>query len=143
MKKERKEKDFIQLPQYQGGKKAYIEFIRQNLRYPKEALEAKIEGRVLVEYEIDDNGTVHNPRVKKSLGYGCDEEAMRVVSLLRYEKVKNRGLRVRAKNKTFINFKLPQTQASISYTVTPSKKTTPTPPKPDAGQTYGYTITIN
>jgi len=79
-----KKKKFLNLPQYPGGKKAFIEFIKNNLRYPQQALDAKIEGRVLVEFEIDDNGTVHNPWIKKSLGYGCDEEALRVVGLLQY-----------------------------------------------------------
>ncbi len=142
MKQPRKKKDFIQVPQYHGGKKAFIEFIKKNLRYPKEALAAGIEGRVLVEFEIDDNGMVHNPRVAKGLGYGCDEEAVRVVSLLRYEKVKNRGLRVRARHKTFINFKLPP-KATVTYTLKTKEKPQITQEKPAAKPSYGYTITIN
>ncbi len=136
-----KKKKFLNLPQYPGGKKAFIEFIKNNLRYPQQALDAKIEGRVLVEFEIDDNGVVHNPWIKKSLGYGCDEEALRVVGLLQYEKVKNRGMRVRVTHKTFINFKLPKT--TISYTITPSKKVESVEQKPAHKPNLGYTITLN
>jgi len=139
---EHKKKNFLELPRYGGGNEEFKKFIAANLRYPKAALEAQVEGKVLVEYEIDDNGIVQNPRVLRCLGYGCDEEAMRVVGLLRFKKVKNRGMRVRVNTKTNINFSLPKT--SISYTVTSKsendkkeqaevlKKTGPT--------TYEYTI---
>lgn len=65
MNEYQKKKKFLDLPRYGGGKEEFGRFIAENLRYPKEALEAGIEGRVLVEYEIDDNGLVHNPRVFK------------------------------------------------------------------------------
>ena len=120
MMDQNKKKKFLDLPRYGGGKEEFNKFIAANLRYPKAAMEAKIEGKVLVEYEIDDNGIVHNPRVLRSLGYGCDEEALRLVSMLRFKKVKNRGVRVRVKTKTDIHFKLPQTL--ISYSVTPETR---------------------
>ncbi|MBE0661959.1 MAG: energy transducer TonB [Bacteroidales bacterium] len=141
---EHKKKNFLELPRYGGGNEEFKKFIAANLRYPKAALEARIEGKVLVEYEIDDNGIVHNPRVLRSLGYGCDEEAMRVVSLLRFKKVKNRGVRVRVNTKTNINFSLPKT--SISYTVT-SKPENKKPDEADIQKknkptTYEYTISF-
>jgi len=113
-------KRFLNLPKYLGGSKAFREFIAQNLHYPKPALEAKAEGSVIVEYDILDSGTVNNPHVLKGLGYGCDEEAIRVVNLLRFEKVKNRGVRVKMTTKTNINFILPK--ESINYTVSYSSK---------------------
>lgn len=116
MTENQKKKKFLDLPRYGGGKEEFGKFIADNLRYPKEALEAGIQGKVLVEYEIDDNGFVHNPRVLNGIGYGCDEEAVRVIGLLRFKKVKNRGMRVRVNTKTNINFRLPTT--SLSYTVT-------------------------
>ena len=66
-------KHFLNLPKYIGGTKAFRDFITENLRYPESALGAKVEGTVIVEYDILDNGTVKNPRVLKGLGYGCDE----------------------------------------------------------------------
>lgn len=144
MTEHHKKKKFLDLPRYGGGNDEFKKFIAGNLRYPKEALEARIEGKVLVEYEIDDNGFVHNPRVLRSLGYGCDEEAVRVVSLLRFKKVKNRGVRVRVNTKTYINFRLPQT--SISYTMAPKYESPATPTdkhkEKDGPVTYEYTITF-
>ena len=113
-------KRFLNLPKYLGGSKAFREFIAKNLHYPESALEAKVEGSVIVEYDIDDNGTVSNPHVLKGIGYGCNEEAIRVVNLLQFEKVKNRGVRVKMTTKTNINFIL--RKESINYTVSYSSK---------------------
>lgn len=138
----RKKKKFLNLPTYTGGKKAFSAFLQQNLKYPPKAIEANIEGSVLVEFEIDDNGIVHNPRVLKGIGSGCDEEAIRVVSLLRYEKVKNQGLRVKSTTKTNIHFKLP-VRMTYNVTVTSSKKEpVPSTAPPKTENTYGYTITF-
>ena len=137
-----KKKQFINLPKYSSGSEAFREFISQNLRYPQAALDANVEGTVIVEYEVFDNGVVHNPHVLKGLGHGCDEEAIRVVELLRFEKVKNRGVRVKMTTKTNINFKLPGVR--ISYSV--AAKTETLPKKEDPEQkgpgevTYEYTI---
>ena len=137
-----KKKRFLNFPKYPGGSKAFREFIEENLRYPEAAMESKIEGSVLVEYDIHDNGAVGNPRVLNGLGYGCDEEAIRVVKLLQFEKVKNRGVRIKLTTKTKINFRFPKT--NINYTVSYTRK----PDKPNVDQDqkkidpdrYEYTI---
>jgi TonB family protein len=142
MNENKREKRFINLPQYPGGKKAFQEFIRNNLRYPKEALENKIEGTVHVKYRVDGLGKVIDVEVIHGIGSGCDEEAMRVVWLLKYDKVKNRGVRVTASMRTRINFKLPvAAPIEISYVSKPKtpEKSQPKPAKP-GGQSYGYTI---
>jgi TonB family protein len=123
--------DMLKLPGYPGGKKAFQEFISKNVRYPREAMEAGIVGSVIVAYEINDDGVVQNPHVIKGLGYGCDEEAVRVVSLLRYDKVRNQRWRVKLNSKTTIHFKKPA--LSINYTVTPPSESEPG---------YTYTITL-
>jgi TonB family protein len=129
-------KRFLNLPKYIGGSDAFRDFIAQNIRYPASALEAKIEGSVIVGYDIADDGLVYNAHVLKGLGYGCDEEAIRVIGLLKFEKVKNRGVRVKMTTKTTIHFKLPG--VSISYSV-PDKKNEPE--KKEGGPiTYEYTI---
>ena len=135
-------KHFLNLPKYVGGSDAFREFITTNLRYPQDALEARVEGTVIVEYDIHDNGIVQHPRVLKGIGHGCDEEAMRVVGLLRFEKVKNRGVRVKMTTKTNINFKLPGVR--INYSVTGESK--PLKPNDDQEQPnsgpviYEYTV---
>jgi TonB family protein len=132
-----KKKHFLNLPKYIGGSEAFKIFIAENLRYPDTALEAKIEGSVIVEYDIADDGLVYNPHVLKGLGYGCDEEAMRVISLLRFEKVKNRGVRVKMTTKTTIHFRLPG--VNISYSA-PEKH--PPEKKDSSPVTYNYTINL-
>jgi TonB family protein len=134
-----KKKQFLNLPKYIGGSESFRKFIAETLRYPEAALEAKIEGSVIVEYDISDDGLVYNPHVLKGLGYGCDEEAVRVIGLLRFEKVKNRGVRVKLTTKTTIHFKLPQTGFTISYSS--SEKTEPEQKK-DGPLTYEYTVTF-
>jgi len=140
-----KKKHFLNLPKYSGGTRAFREFIAENLRYPEAAFQAKIEGSVIVEYDIHDNGTVRNQRVVKGIGYGCDEEAMRVVGLLRFDKVKNRGVRVKLTTKTTIHFKLPKTliNYTISYSIKEDKPTADTEQKKDNSPSYGYTIDLN
>lgn len=137
-----KKRKFLNLPQYPGGKTAYSEFLRNNLKYPKEALDAQVEGTVIVEFDIDDNGKVHQPRIIKGIGHGCDEEAVRVVNLLRYQKVKNMGVRVRSTTKTNIHFKLP-TEATLNYSITTSahaKQENKPDEAPKQAVVYNYTI---
>ena len=126
----------LKIPEYTGGKKAFAEFITKNLQYPQEAQEAGVEGSVIVAYDILDTGAVENVRVLKGLGYGCDEEALRVIGLLRFEKVKNIKVRTRTSTKVTLHFNL--NRPVISYTVTGPN--TPTPPD---NQSFTYTIDLN
>ncbi|MCX6272924.1 MAG: energy transducer TonB [Bacteroidetes bacterium] len=142
MKKNKKTKEFLNLPQFPGGKTAFREFVANNLKYPPEALQNKIEGKVHVSFEVNDNGEVVEVEVTKGIGYGCDEEAMRVVRLLRYDAVKNRGVRLTSSIKSIIEFKLNQAPQPLSY----SYVATPTP-KPEKQEKpkekFGYTIKLN
>ncbi len=145
--KEKKDKHFIKKPIYKGGRTAFNAFIKANLKYPLDALENKIEGTVLVRYDIDYKGSVTGAKVLKGIGYGCDEEAMRVVKLLKFEIPKGpRGLRVLFHKENKIDFRLPKklkvktpepTQASITYNYTPKKKEEK---KKKTSRSYTYTI---
>jgi len=125
------------------------EFISQNKKYPKEALEEKIEGTVYIKYTINYKGKVIETKVLKSLGYGCDEEAQRVVKLLEFVAPKNRVGKIKFFKNIQIHFRLPkekekptpqvQSQRSYSYTITPPKKEESMPEKKKGG---GYTIQI-
>ena len=116
----KKEEKFIKAPNYPGGRKALSEFIQKNLRYPKDALENKIEGTVVITIDIDKLGTVIRSRIKHGLGYGCDEEVQRVCKLMKFEPVKNRGVKVTFHRTFNIPFKLPiirKVPVNITYTV--------------------------
>jgi len=143
MKDHQIEKKFIHLPQYPGGKAAFQEYIRKNLRYPKEALDNKTEGSVHVTYHVDGLGNVLDCVVTNGIGHGCDEEAIRLIMSMKYEKAKNRGFRVTASMRTRINFKLPKlAEFQVEYSVKEkSKPKTPEKPaKPASGESYEYTI---
>ena len=108
MDNDKKHKKFLKYPEFPGGKEEFKKYIKESLIYPKEALENKIEGVVFLNAEINDNGLVTNVNIEKGLGYGCDEEAKRLLSGCKFGGVKNRGVRVKTRKKFRINFKLPQ-----------------------------------
>src|SRR4030095_11737321 len=59
-----------------------LKHIQTNLQYPADALTNKIQGPVVVDFVIDSSGHVVNAVVPKGLGHGCDEEAVRVISIM-------------------------------------------------------------
>lgn len=69
-------------PTYPQGDIELAKFIKLNLKYPKEALEKEIEGKVWCKFFIEIDGTITDIKVVKSLGYGCDEEALRIIKLM-------------------------------------------------------------
>jgi periplasmic protein TonB len=52
------------------------------LRYPRQAVQQGIEGKVYVQFVVGRDGKVSQISVLKGIGFGCDEEAMRVVSMM-------------------------------------------------------------
>ena len=71
-----------EMPSFPGGEVKLVEYIAKNLNYPQEAIEKGIEGRVFVGFVIDVDGSVVDVEVKRGIGYGCDEEAVRVIKSL-------------------------------------------------------------
>ncbi len=141
MKKEVKQKNFIPKPEYPGGPKALTAFIHSNLKFPKDAFENKIEGTVVLKAEINFRGVVIDTKIISGIGHGCDEEAERVVSLLKFNVDKVRNMKI-TYFKTFnIQFKMPTIiQQTLNYVLVKKpneNKVTDTPIKKS-----GYTITI-
>ena len=95
------------MPSFRGGEQKLFEFLGNNLVYPKKAKEAGIEGQVFVEFYIERDGTVCDAKVLRGIGYGCDEEALRVIGLMpKWYPGKQRGKAVRVRYTLPINFKL-------------------------------------
>jgi protein TonB len=113
VKRERKEKHFIKKPDYPGGDKGMSAFIRENLRYPEEALKNRTEGIVRIRITIDHKGTVTQTHIIDHLGNGCDEEADRVVRLLQFRVPNNRGVRASFHKTLNIHFQLPPSMRPI------------------------------
>jgi TonB family protein len=107
VKNKSKPKKFIEQPSYPGGNKALDEFIRANMIYPDEALKNRVQGAVNVKFDLDIYGKVIEAGVTHGIGYGCDEEALRLVKLLKFGKKKYKGLHVIYHRVITIHFKLP------------------------------------
>ncbi len=69
-------------PVFPGGLEALHKFIEENMQYPQMAAENCIGGRVYVQFEVDTDGTVQNPKILRDIGGGCGEEALRIVRLM-------------------------------------------------------------
>ncbi len=62
-----------------GGRRAYNNYLEKNLKYPEQALQNKIEGKVTVQFMVNLQGGLTDFAVVRGLGYGCDEEVIRLV----------------------------------------------------------------
>lgn len=70
------------MPAFPGGKGEMYEFLNNNLQYPQAARDLNIEGIIIVEFLVDVAGNLSDFKLVRGLGYGCDEEAMRVVRMM-------------------------------------------------------------
>ena len=68
-----------QNPEFIGGQLELYKWLARNIKYPLEAKKNKIEGRVFVKFVIEERGEIGDVKVMQGIGYGCDEEAARVV----------------------------------------------------------------
>ena len=68
------------MPEFPGGDEALFAYLSQNINYPTEAKDAKLEGRVYVTFVIEKDGQVSNAKILRDIGGGCGEEAIRVVN---------------------------------------------------------------
>jgi periplasmic protein TonB len=82
---EEADKEYItveQFPEFAGGRDALIRFLQKNLRYPTPAANAGVGGKVYMQFVVGQDGAIRNVDVLKGIGFGCDEEAQRVVKLM-------------------------------------------------------------
>lgn len=68
-----------EMPSFPGGLDQLREYFEKNLRYPNNARELGIEGKVVVTFVVTASGEITNIKLQKTIGYGCDDEAVRVV----------------------------------------------------------------
>lgn len=84
--------------QFPGGQTEMLKYLQTNLQYPEEAKANDVHGRVIVSFIVEKDGSLSNVKVMKSLGSGCDEEAIRLVnSMPKWKPGKNGGKEVRAR----------------------------------------------
>lgn len=96
-----------QQPEYPGGMDALRTFIGKNLNYPRPAANAGVSGRVFVSFVVNTDGSLADVQVLKGIGFGCDEEAVRVIQRMpRWRPGKQSGRAVRVKFNLPIAFTL-------------------------------------
>ena len=96
-----------QMPEFPGGMDGMMTFLMENVRYPEAAHKAGTEGRVLVQFIVETDGTVSNTKVVKKVSDDLDGEAIRVVgSMPKWKPGKQNGRTVRVKYTLPINFRL-------------------------------------
>ena len=71
-----------QMPQYPGGMPAMVEFLQTNMKYPEDAAKQKVEGRVMVQFVVETDGSISDVHVAKQVFPSLDAEAIRVVQAM-------------------------------------------------------------
>lgn len=98
-----------QMPEYIGGQNEMFRYIKENLKYPEEALEEEREAKVYVKFVVDENGIITNVSSVRLAGYGFDEEAIRVVeSMPEWKPGKQNGKAVKVHFQIPIYFSIPK-----------------------------------
>jgi len=148
MPKKTNPKEFLDKPVLIGGEKAFKKLVKENLIYPESALANKVEGTVKVKYSVGGNGKILRPKVEKGLGHGCDEEAIRLVKMMKYSRVNNIKVNITIQQEVQIHFKLPKVETKpkpsgmkVSYKIVKTSKVPKEAPKKQ--KSYGYTIKWN
>lgn len=99
--------DGLVAPEFPNGGEALYKYIAENLHYPEQAKSDGVQGKVVVQFTVMDNGDIVNVEVAKGIGGGCDEEALRVVkSMPKWKPAIYEGKPVNVQYCIPINFKL-------------------------------------
>lgn len=75
-------KEVETMPEFPGGMEAMYRFLAQNTRYPGDAMEKNVQGKVWIEFTVGTNGTLQNIIVKRGLHPSLDAEALRVMGTM-------------------------------------------------------------
>lgn len=95
-------------PTYPGGMAKFYEFLGQNIKYPDSAKSQNIQGNVFISFVVEKDGSLIDIKVDRKLGYGTDEEAVRVIKLgKRWNPGTINGKPVRVKYNIPIKFAMP------------------------------------
>lgn len=94
------------LPQYPGGIDRARNYIAKYLRYPDLAVENNVEGIVIVTFVIEKDGRINDIKIEKGLGYGCDEEVIKVITHMpKWSPAKVNGKYVRYRMRMPVSFR--------------------------------------
>ena len=95
------------MPEYPGGQAALFEYLQKNVKYPADAEKKKVEGRVLVTFVVNTDGSITDIEVVRKTFPSLDAEAVRVISgMPKWKPGEQKGKKVRVKYTVPLNFRL-------------------------------------
>lgn len=96
-----------EMPEYPGGMAECMKFLAKNIKYPTIAQENGVQGRVIVQFVVNKDGTIVDPVVVRSVDPYLDKEALRVIKAMpKWKPGKQRGKAVRVKYTVPVTFRL-------------------------------------
>lgn len=98
---------FEVMPSFRGGQKALMAYLAENVQYPKDMEDTCAQGRVVVSFVVERDGSITEPKVVSSVSQALDKEALRVVNAMpKWMPGKQNGNAVRVKYVLPITFRL-------------------------------------
>ena len=96
-----------EMPQFPGGQSAMLDYLAKNINYPVVAEENGIQGKVIVTFVVERDGSITEVKIAKSVDPSLDKEAVRIVeSMPRWKPGKQKGVTVRVKYTVPVQFRL-------------------------------------
>ena len=95
-----------QMPSFPGGTAALMQWLSNHIKYPKEAEDEEVQGRVICTFVVEKDGSISNVRVVRSVAPSLDKEAVRVLKAMpKWIPGKHKGESVRVKYLTPVTFR--------------------------------------
>ena len=96
-----------EMPEFPGGMGECLKFLAKNIKYPTIAQENGIQGRVIVQFVVNQDGSIVDPVVMRAVDPYLDKEALRVIKMMpKWKPGKQRGKAVRVKYTVPVTFRL-------------------------------------
>ena len=94
-------------PEFPDGIQALLDYLKENIRYPKICFDNNIQGRVIVSFIVEKDGSISDPKVVKGVNPSLDKEAVRVISTMpKWKPGKQKGIPVRVRFSVPVNFRI-------------------------------------
>lgn len=96
-----------ELAEFPGGKGEYIKFLQANISYPQKAMDNNESGLVYVSFDVEEDGSVTDVKVERSVSPSLDAEALRVMKMMpKWKPATEDGTPVKSRVTRIITFKM-------------------------------------
>ena len=94
-----------QSAKFQDGYNSIIKFVQENIKFPAEAKENNVHGKLMLSVVVEKDGSLSDIKIKKGLGYGLDEEIVRIIKMMpKWQPAQHNGKTVRQSQTILIPF---------------------------------------